>query len=55
MRILLVDDHVLFRQGLACLMMNYPDLQVVGQAGTVREAIESERHRFDPHGYEPAG
>jgi DNA-binding NarL/FixJ family response regulator len=45
MRILLVDDHVLFRQGLACLLVDYPDLQVVGQAGTVREAIAKAEER----------
>ncbi len=31
-RIMLVDDHDLFRQGLASLINNQPDLQVVGQA-----------------------
>lgn len=39
MRILLVDDHVLFREGLAGLLDGQPDLEVVGQAGSVSEAI----------------
>jgi len=39
MRILLVDDHVLFRNGLVSLIAPQPDMQVVGQAGCVREAI----------------
>jgi DNA-binding NarL/FixJ family response regulator len=38
-RILLVDDHTLVREGLISLIDPQPDLQVVGQAGTVREAI----------------
>lgn len=38
-RILLVDDHVLVREGLASLIDPEPDLQIVGQAGTLREAI----------------
>jgi DNA-binding NarL/FixJ family response regulator len=39
MRILIVDDHILFREGLLSLLNVQPDTQVVGQAGTVREAI----------------
>jgi DNA-binding NarL/FixJ family response regulator len=31
-RILLVDDHELFRQGLVSLINAQPDLQAVGQA-----------------------
>jgi DNA-binding NarL/FixJ family response regulator len=38
-RILLVDDHVLVREGLVSLIEPQPDLQVVGQGGSVREAI----------------
>jgi two-component system nitrate/nitrite response regulator NarL len=37
--LLLVDDHVLFRDGLVSLIAPQPDFQVVGQASTVREAI----------------
>ncbi len=39
MRILLVDDHALFREGLASLLSNQPDFTVVGEAGSGREAI----------------
>ena len=39
MRILLVDDHVLFREGLAGLLNSQPDLTVVGEAGSVPEAV----------------
>lgn len=38
-RILLVDDHVLVREGLVGLIDTQPDLQVVGQAGSIREAV----------------
>lgn len=39
MRVLLVDDHVLFREGLVSLLNSQSDLKVIGQAGSVREAI----------------
>jgi DNA-binding NarL/FixJ family response regulator len=39
MRILLVDDHVLFRKGVAALLSTRPDIQVVGEAGDGLEAI----------------
>jgi two-component system nitrate/nitrite response regulator NarL len=39
MKILIVDDHVLFREGLVSLLGNQPDLNVVGEAGLVAEAI----------------
>lgn len=39
-RLLLVDDHALFREGLVGLINAQPDLNVIGQAGTVQEAIE---------------
>jgi len=40
MRILIVDGHNLFREGLVSLLSGYSDLSVVGEAGTAREAIE---------------
>jgi two-component system nitrate/nitrite response regulator NarL len=39
MKILIVDDHVLFREGLVSLLANQPDLTVVGEAGSADEAI----------------
>ncbi|MDO8690589.1 MAG: response regulator transcription factor [Dehalococcoidia bacterium] len=32
LRILLVDDHILFREGIASLVASRPDMEVVGQA-----------------------
>ena len=40
MKIIIVDDHVLFREGLAAIVRSEPDIEVIGQAGTVQEAIE---------------
>jgi len=40
MRILIVDDHILFREGLAGLLRSQPDTAVIGECGTVAEAIE---------------
>jgi DNA-binding NarL/FixJ family response regulator len=39
MKIIIVDDHVLFREGLASIMRQEPDLEVVDLVGTVQEAI----------------
>jgi two-component system nitrate/nitrite response regulator NarL len=39
MTILLVDDHALFREGLASLLASQPDFTVIGEAGSVQEAI----------------
>jgi DNA-binding NarL/FixJ family response regulator len=39
-RILLVDDHALFRQGLKGLLASAPDLRVVAEAGSYSQAIE---------------
>ncbi len=38
-RILVVDDHKLFREGLIALLNAAPDTTVVGEAGTGKEAI----------------
>jgi len=39
-RVLLVDDHALFRQGLKGLLANAPDLRVVAEAGGYAQALE---------------
>jgi len=40
MKVLIVDDHILFRQGLESLLRLEPDIEVCGQAGTLAEAVE---------------
>lgn len=42
-RVLLVDDHALFRKGLASLIDPLEDMEVVGEAGDGREALERAR------------
>lgn len=39
-RILIADDHSLFRAGLARLLGDYHDLMVVGEAGSADEAVQ---------------
>jgi two-component system, NarL family, response regulator NreC len=47
-RILLVDDHTLLRQGLASLLRGTAGMQVVGEAGNGRDAVTlAERLRPD--------
>jgi PAS domain S-box-containing protein len=43
LRILLVDDHKIMRDGLAALIGEQVDLQVVGQAGDGHQAVEMAR------------
>jgi DNA-binding NarL/FixJ family response regulator len=38
-RILLTDDHILFRQGIRTLLSGEPDFEVVGEAGDASEAV----------------
>ncbi|MDE3098915.1 MAG: response regulator transcription factor [Verrucomicrobiota bacterium] len=40
-KILLVDDHPLMRRGQADLLNREPDMEVCGDVGTAREAIET--------------
>jgi len=39
-RVLLVDDHAMVRQGLRCALEVYPDIEVVGEASDGAEAVE---------------
>jgi len=43
-RVALVDDHPLFRQGLAVALRLETDIDVVGEAGDAAEAVELARH-----------
>ena len=45
--LLIVDDHEVVRQGLVALLGRRPEFNVVGEAGTVAEAIDAAR-RFKP-------
>ncbi|TMC62832.1 MAG: response regulator transcription factor [Chloroflexota bacterium] len=42
-RVLVVDDHVVFSDALATILRTEPEIEVVGKGGTVREAINSAR------------
>jgi DNA-binding NarL/FixJ family response regulator len=44
-RVFSVDDHPLLREGIATLIKNQPDMVLVGEASTGREAI----HQFQKH------
>ncbi|HEX4169693.1 MAG TPA: response regulator transcription factor, partial [Bryobacteraceae bacterium] len=47
-RILVVDDHPLLRDGIAALVGGQPDMEIVGQAGNGREGVEQfRRHTPD--------
>ncbi|MDB6082238.1 MAG: two-component system response regulator [Gammaproteobacteria bacterium] len=39
LRVLLVEDHVILRQGLRALLEAHANVEVVGEAGTVAEAL----------------
>jgi DNA-binding NarL/FixJ family response regulator len=43
MKIIIVDDHILFREGLAAIIRSEPDVEIVGLAGTVQEAVQMAR------------
>ena len=40
MRVLVADDHLMFRQGLRALLESQPDVEVVGEAGDGRSAVK---------------
>ena len=46
-RIMLVEDHLAFRQALASLLRREPDLEVVAQAGSLAQAREMLDRRLD--------
>ena len=42
-RVLIADDHLLFREGLNALLFAIPDIEVVGEAATGEEAVARAR------------
>lgn len=42
-RVLIADDHPVYREGVARVIARYPEFQLVGQAGGGREALEQIR------------
>jgi two-component system NarL family response regulator len=40
MKLIIVDDHILFREGLASIIRQEPDIEIAGMAGNVKEAVE---------------
>jgi DNA-binding NarL/FixJ family response regulator len=47
LRLLIVDDHEVVRQGLVAVLSRHEEFQVVAEAGTVAESIAAAR-RFEP-------
>jgi two-component system NarL family response regulator len=47
LKILLVDNHILFREGLASVLSEEPGLTISGQTGCVEEALEK-INQFQP-------
>jgi PAS domain S-box-containing protein len=40
LRVLLADDHKIVRKGIECMLVDEPDIEIVGQAGNGREAVD---------------
>jgi DNA-binding NarL/FixJ family response regulator len=40
MKIIIVDDHILFREGLSSIIRSEPDIDIAGMAGSVQETLE---------------
>jgi len=38
-RVLIADDHALFREGVYAILKSVPDIEIVGEAGTGKEAL----------------
>lgn len=47
-RVVLADDHALFREGLRLIFESQPDIQIVGEAASGREAVR-QAHALRPH------
>jgi DNA-binding NarL/FixJ family response regulator len=45
-RVFSVDDHPLLREGIAALVNNQPDMELVAQASTGGEAIQTIQPAF---------
>jgi DNA-binding NarL/FixJ family response regulator len=45
-RILVVDDHPVVRQGLRSLLSNHPDLQIIGEAAHAQQALDTARREY---------
>ncbi len=43
-KLLIVDDHLMIREGLAAMLGSYPDLKIVGSCGSASEALEFLAH-----------
>lgn len=46
-KVVIADDHALFREGVRALLSTYEDIEVVGEAADGREAID-QAGKFDP-------
>jgi two-component system nitrate/nitrite response regulator NarL len=46
-KVLLVDDHAMFREGLARMLANEHDLEVIGEVSSAREALSLLNSRTD--------
>jgi len=38
-RVLIADDHALFREGVLAILKSVPDVEIIGEAGTGQEAL----------------
>ncbi len=47
-KVMIVDDHAVLRSGLKMLIAAQPDMQVVGEAGTLQQAIDAAKS-LSPH------